>query len=518
MAKTQLVVLCDGTWNDPAASTNVWLTYLAICDCLKRLPGDEHGPWDEKIGLDRRISRRLGEDGATVITQYDSGVGTEKGHKLSGGGLGLGLSENVRQAYEFLVDHYVEGAEIYVFGFSRGAYTVRSLCGFIKAIGGLLSKESLAAGRDQILLDAYELYRTKPEQRAQSPLRAQIDALEPTPITIRCLGVYDTVGALGVPIPAFAIIGNLFFRGVARFHDTVLSNIVENAFQALAIDERRGPFVPALWTAAPGYWKRGSGADAPHGVQRVLQVWFAGAHADVGGGYQDRALADISLGWMLRRAIEAGLELPDSALPTGDRLNPLAERHDSFRNWRLLHKAEGKEANILADDMGAVASLIPFGSLLNLSKYAGKILQWLRIAAAPRIVGGEQTDKDSDRIGFCVGEYLHESVKARCTRGYLSPILDPVPAKSAKHVLERVQPRRPIHQKAALEGAPVDLIDLSAGGAMVVVSGIVPSVDKPVTLKLPTNGVPSAFKRFAGDVPAKVKWTKGNRVGLTFAV
>ncbi len=251
MAKTQLVVLCDGTWNDPAASTNVWLTYLAICDRLKRLPGDETGPWDEKIGLDRRVSRRLGDDGATVITQYDSGVGTEKGHKLSGGGLGLGLSENVRQAYEFLVDNYVDGAEIFVFGFSRGAYTVRSLCGFIKAIGGLLSKESLAGSRDQILLDAYDLYRTKPEQRAQSPLRAQIDALKPRPITIRCLGVYDTVGALGVPIPAFSIIGNLFFRGVARFHDTVLSNIVENAFQALAIDERRGPFVPALWTAAP---------------------------------------------------------------------------------------------------------------------------------------------------------------------------------------------------------------------------------------------------------------------------
>ena len=517
MAKTQLVVLCDGTWNDPAASTNVWLTYLAICDGLKRLPGDS-GAWDEKIGLDRRIARRLGEDGATIIAQYDSGVGTEKGHKLSGGGLGVGLSENVRQAYEFLVDNYVDDAEIYVFGFSRGAYTVRSLCGFIKAIGGLLSKESLAGSRDQILLDAYELYRTKPEKRAQSPLRAQIDALKPTPITIRCLGVYDTVGALGVPIPAFAIIGNLFFRGVARFHDTVLSNIVENAFQALAIDERRGPFVPALWTAAPGYWKRGSGDNAAHGVQRVLQVWFAGAHADVGGGYQDRALADISLGWMLRRAIEAGLELPDSALPTGDRLNPLAERHDSFRNWRLLHKAEGKEANILADDMGAVMSLIPFGSLLNLSKYAGKILQWLRIAAAPRIVGGEQTDKDSDRIGFCVGEYVHESVKARCTRGYLSPILDPVPAKSAKHVLERVQPRRPIHQAATLSGAPVSLVDLSAGGAMVVVSGIVPGVGKDVELKLPASGVPAAFKTFTSDIKAKVKWTKGNRVGLTFAI
>jgi uncharacterized protein (DUF2235 family) len=518
MAKTQLVVLCDGTWNDPASSTNVWLTYLAICDRLKRLPGDENGAWDEKIGLDRRIARRLGEDGATVIAHYDSGVGTEKGHKLSGGSLGLGLSENVRQAYEFIVDNYVDDAEIYVFGFSRGAYTVRSLCGFIKAVGGLLSQESLVGSRDQILLDAYELYRTKPEKRSQSPLRAQIDALKPRPITIRCLGVYDTVGALGVPIPALALLGRLFFRGIAQFHDTVLSSIVENAFQALAIDERRGPFVPALWTAAPGYWKRGNADGAPHGVQRVLQVWFAGAHADVGGGYQDRALADISLGWMLRRAIEAGLELPDSVLPTGDQLNPLAERHDSFRNWRLLHKAEGKEANILADDVGSVMSIIPFASLLNYGKYVGKILQFLRLSAAPRIVGGEQTDKDSDRIGFCVGEYVHESVKARCTRGYLSPILDPAPAKAAKHVTERVRARRPVHHPAALDGAPVELVDLSGGGALVTLNGIVPAIDKTVKLKLPSTGVPCALKAIGSDVDAKVVWSKGNRVGLTFAI
>ncbi len=210
--------------------------------------------------------------------------------------------------------------------------------------------------------------------------------------------------------------------------------------------------------------------------------------------------------------------MPDSALPTGDRLNPLAERHDSFRNWRLLHKAEGKEANILADDVGAIASLIPFGSLLNLSKYAGKILQFLRIAAAPRVVGGEQTDKDSDRIGFCVGEYVHESVKARCTRGYLSPILDPVPAKAAKQVMERVRARRPVHQPASLDGAPVELVDLSGGGALISLNGIVPAIDKTVQLKLPSAGIPTALKALGTDVPAKVKWTRGNRVGLTFAV
>lgn len=518
MAKTQLVVLCDGTWNDPASSTNVWLTYVGMCDRLKRLPGEEGKAWDEKIGLDRRFAKRLGEDGATVIIQYDSGVGTEKGHKLTGGGLGFGLSENVREAYEFLVEHYVDDAEIYVFGFSRGAYTVRSLCGFIKAVGGLLPSEKLEADRERVLADAYELYRIKPEERAASPLRAEIDALQPRPITIRCLGVYDTVGALGVPIPAIALLGRLFFRGIAQFHDTVLSNIVENAFQALAIDERRGPFVPALWTAAPGYWKRGSASNAPHGVQRVLQVWFAGAHADVGGGYQDRALADISLGWMLRRAIEAGLELPDSMLPVSEHLNPLAERHDSFKNWRLLHKAEGKEANILADDMSSVLSLIPFGSLLNYGKYIGKILQFLRLSAAPRIVGGEQTDKDSDRIGFCVGEYVHESVKLRCVRGYLSPILDPAPAKAAKNVLERVQPRRPVNQMAALNGAVAQLINLSAGGAMVVVEGIIPAVDKEVDLTLPTSGVPSSLSTLKQQMKAKVKWTSGRRVGLSFAV
>lgn len=143
---------------------------------------------------------------------------------------------------------------------------------------------------------------------------------DPHGVRIRCIGVWDTVGQLGVP-------GGLF-RSIVKsdyeFHDVQLSSRVENAFQALAIDELRGLFEPSLWTTKPG------------AVQRVEQVWFAGSHSDVGGGVVFSGLADLALAWMYERAATCGLQL-DARVVAALEGDPTAEVHESrFSFYRLL--------------------------------------------------------------------------------------------------------------------------------------------------------------------------------------
>jgi len=191
------------------------------------------------------------------------------------GAIGLGLSRNVRDAYAFLAHNYCDGDEIFLFGFSRGAYTVRSVAGLI-GWAGLLHK------RDMDLFSAlWEGYRRKqepgfPDARAQFPDRHR-------KVPVRCIGVWDTVGSLGIP-------GNLD-EGFARFynfHDTELGPHVAHAYQALALDERRVDFTPAIWFQSP----------AAPASQVLRQMWFAGAHSDIGGGYGEHGLSDAALAWM----------------------------------------------------------------------------------------------------------------------------------------------------------------------------------------------------------------------------
>jgi hypothetical protein len=137
-------------------------------------------------------------------------------------------------------------------------------------------------------------------------------------VTVRFVGVYDTVGALGVPIPSADQIN----RVIVGFHDTDFCPIVEHGVQALAVDEQRGPYAPTLWSLPQ------SGSLGPG--QSCLQVWFPGVHSDIGGGYADKGIGNITLDFMLRRAAEHGLVI-DSAqpLPCLD-LEPLPNQHDSL--------------------------------------------------------------------------------------------------------------------------------------------------------------------------------------------
>lgn len=174
-------------------------------------------------------------------------------------------------------------------GENRGAYTVRSLAGFIGAVG-LLEKAHLRR-----VPEAYALYRLSPEKRLNSipdQRLKQLDSPPRCPIPIKFIGVWDTVGALGAPAP---ILGR-YTRGKVGFHDTQLGKDVQHAYHALAVDERRRPFQPDLW--------RGMPAEG----QTIEQVWFSGVHSNVGGSYRNTVLSNITLNWLTDCASKHDLE------------------------------------------------------------------------------------------------------------------------------------------------------------------------------------------------------------------
>lgn len=322
----RLIVCSDGTWNDPEDHTNIsWLAENAVHDA------------EQKV-------------------YYDPGVGTTKLDEKTGGAFGKGLSKNVREAYEFILENYQPGDEIYCFGFSRGAFTVRSLCGFMQMVGRLASKDEID--------EAYFFYRIN-EPDDDPSLFENLFKPEPNGrIAVKFLGVFDTVGALGLP---FEIkddetrlegasllerakrtalgwadhVGDRVRRPIKGFHDTSLGSITEHACHALAIDETRAMFAPTLWTATPGKAIRLTPEGNEEEVaQHVEQVWFAGVHSDVGGGYQDEPrLADIPLLWMAEKAAATGLRFKDGTVESlCSRTNALAPQHNSMtKTWRKLH-------------------------------------------------------------------------------------------------------------------------------------------------------------------------------------
>jgi uncharacterized protein (DUF2235 family) len=262
MALRRFVVCFDGTWNTPdkgANPTNV-------------------------VKIVRAIRNKA--DDVSQVVFYDKGVGTGGPlDRIAGGASGEGLTENMIDGYRFLANNYEENDEIYVFGFSRGAYTARSLAGFI-GLAGLISPLGLGGG----LKHAIEIYRNTALQRTQKLEKIQALRLDRTEhVRIRCVGVWDTVGSLGIP----GDLGRLFLGNKYYFHDVQLSDQVEVALHAIAIDEKRSAFAPTLWVR-PKATQLATG-------QQVEQVWFPGVHSNVGGSYRDAGLSDIALDWMVKR-------------------------------------------------------------------------------------------------------------------------------------------------------------------------------------------------------------------------
>ncbi|QKQ72525.1 DUF2235 domain-containing protein [Nostoc sp. TCL240-02] len=301
----RLVICCDGTWQQLTSAYPSNVVKLA------------------------QSVKPMASDGVAQIVFYDEGVGAE-GQKVLGGATGLGIDRNIEDGYRFLSLNYVPGDEIYLFGFSRGAYTVRSLAGMIYC-SGLLDRPHVTKAHE-----AYELYRkrgVKPkDQEAVEYRQAYGDRV---PITL--LGCFDTVGALGIPgIPAFSKLSEQLNKRY-RFHDTTLNKCVQNALHAVAIDEIREVFDVTPMTKHP---------DAEN--QRVIQKWFPGGHGCVGGGTEEHSgLSDAALQWMIDSIgeMQLGLDFDTSVIPTG--INPNYECN--FKNDAGFFKLAGIKFREVSD-------------------------------------------------------------------------------------------------------------------------------------------------------------------------
>jgi uncharacterized protein (DUF2235 family) len=279
-----IIICTDGTWDNASEDTNVV-----------------------------KLSRMLINSSQQTV-YYDDGVGVDGTplEKLAGGAFGDGLFQKVKNGYAQAAQVYEAGDSISLFGFSRGAYTARSIAGMIAVCG-------LPAGGfdDNFLATAFTAYRT-PAQRAA--LLASLDKYNLDKAKITMVGVWDTVGALGIP----AIFGEV--EPMYQFLDTSLHPNVANAYHAISIGERRLQFPATLWQMP----------NPPYPGQTVEQVYFSGVHCDVGGGYPETELSDITLGWMLSKARALGALFNDAAFsqytPLGAE-NALGPKHES---WSVL--------------------------------------------------------------------------------------------------------------------------------------------------------------------------------------
>jgi len=304
----RIIICSDGTWNKPGNIENgllVRTNVLKIFEVIAKRDGD-----------------------ILQIKHYDNGVGVigTAVTRAVNGALGVGLSDNIINAYKFIVWNYEPGDELYLFGFSRGAYTVRSLAGMIRRCG-ILKKQDLC-----LIKETYDFYRDRSVENHPGEIKSIKFIAEnsyPNP-EIKFLGVWDTVGALGIPHTSFRMWNKKKFK----FHDLTLSSIIKYAYHAMSIDERRGLFDVNLWKQS----KRAQDEDIE---QFVEQRWFPGVHSDVGGGYREEQLSDLALLWMIDAAkrsglnIDMGMAVINQDFPRFLSPDPTAQPHNSMS---FIHK------------------------------------------------------------------------------------------------------------------------------------------------------------------------------------
>jgi uncharacterized protein (DUF2235 family) len=296
----RIVIFCDGTWNTPDESVDGKLCQTNVVKMANALT---------PVSLDGKVQ----------LLYYDTGVGSEGGFmtRVFDGATGTGISENILQAYRFLIMNYVPGDELFFFGFSRGAFTVRSLAGLIRN-SGILKLENM----DKVC-NAYKIYRSRKlehqPREVEATLFRKTFAIEER-TKIEFIGVWDTVGALGNPL----LLNGILSRRNG-FHDTDLSTSIRHAYHALAIDEKRKNFGATLWHQQKDMKD-----------QILEQVWFPGVHSDVGGGYieTEAGLSDLALRWMLDKAQRCNLNFDNiAAIP-----NPMGLMHESYTGYYKLQR------------------------------------------------------------------------------------------------------------------------------------------------------------------------------------
>ena len=292
----RIAYCADGTWDSATNTTNVY----RISKAIAKIPGEQYSFYDDGVG----------SDGTSI-------------EKLIGGALGQGLFEKIKEGYAAIASVYEAGDDLFLFGFSRGAYTARSIAGMITACG-LPTKNP----DPNLVNKAFDAYRDKGQRQAILGALGDYGLVK---ANITMVGVWDTVGALGLPALLGKVDSLLF-----GFLDTDLSPQILNAYQALAIDERRAEFPATLWTSPP----------SPG--QIIEQVYFVGVHCDVGGGYADdagtgTALSDITFSWMMAKAQALGLifdETVAARYPSPiDKKYALDTKHESWCPLWLFPKS-----------------------------------------------------------------------------------------------------------------------------------------------------------------------------------
>lgn len=266
----KLVVGLDGTWNEPEQTADgrvVGTNVVRLLDAMATL-GDKQ------------------------VKHYEQGVGTRAWEALRGGIYGHGLDLRIQGAYRFLANRFADpdwerdANKVFLFGFSRGAYTARRIAGLLAYSGLPASLTDTGVG--------WEIYEQRDADRAAAYKREGrfFD------VPVEMVGVWDTVKATDDP----------------DYGDQLLSPNVKAGYHAIAIDERRVFFPVLTWSDDP----------------RVKQVWFPGTHSDVGGGYEDAGLSDIALKWMIFRALGHGLQFDAERVQNTVHPDPAATLHESL--------------------------------------------------------------------------------------------------------------------------------------------------------------------------------------------
>lgn len=354
-----IVVCCDGTWNSAdnrddgrPAPTNVRKFFAEVAKPA--------GPDNQNL---------------EQFSYYGSGVGTSGGvfKRVLGGAIGFGLEDDIKSAYKFLAETYrSDDDRIFLLGFSRGAYTARSLAGMIGRLGlldmtdkDLTEKEKWDATHAALI--RYQSEKTDGDlgmmQRhfwLRQP-QGDFSGLSVRHADIHFLGVWDTVGSLGVPDDLGLLKGLIGDPRKHRFHDTKLGAIVQNARHAVAIDERRLDFTPTLWTEA--------------NKDRVKQVWFPGVHGDVGGSYSDHDLGDITLRWMMIEAETLGLVFrsdPKKLLKN----NPQGQLHNSVSGVFRFRRTRPRSVPSFVQKTDQMSRLSPQAVARNKRPASGEVEYW----------------------------------------------------------------------------------------------------------------------------------------------
>ena len=278
-----IIICCDGTGNEYGnKNTNV----VKLFDIIEKVSEKQIAYYDPGVGT-------LSAPG--VFTKPMKFIS-----KLSGLAFGFGITRNIEDAYEYLMDKYEEGDYVYLFGFSRGAFTVRALAGMLHKCG-LLEK-----GSNNLIPYATRMYRYGSIDIADGFKRTFSRECKP-----HFVGVWDTVKSIGLFIPR-------------RFPNALLNTDVNVGIQALSIDEKRSKFRPNLWEVVEDV------------NQYIRQVWFAGVHSDVGGSYKESGLSDVALKWLIDEALKHGLIINEGKY-SQIKPNPEDKLHNSLLPfWWIL--------------------------------------------------------------------------------------------------------------------------------------------------------------------------------------